>query len=109
MRSCPDCGGELESGSIMDHRGEGMAMVQQYAKSEVPTTPLAFFMGLSETDFTNVRRVVTYRCVGCNRLYSYAQDRVIMSSYPGYGQRLILIVMIFVVVVIFLTLFVSGM
>ncbi len=93
----------------MDNRGDGIAMVQRYGKAEVPRTSSPFFISFTETNFTDVRRVIVYRCLSCNRLYHYAQDVVIMSKYPEYSQKLILIAMIFMAVIILLTLFLSAL
>lgn len=80
---CPDCKGTLEKGCVIDHT-YGSALVQRYAKAEVPTTPLKLMMGMHETDFNDVRRVTTYRCTQCNRLFQYAQSFVIV---PNLGVR----------------------
>jgi hypothetical protein len=74
ISKCPDCGGALEEGAILDYTYGGVA-VQRHAKAVVPKKE-PFALG-PETSFHDIRRVVSYRCVKCNRLYPYAQDFVL--------------------------------
>lgn len=78
LKKCPDCNGELESGCIIDHT-YGSVLIQRYVKAEVPKNNKSVFW-IRETDFSDVRRVITYRCVSCNRLFNYAQDFLSVSN-----------------------------
>jgi len=79
MDKCPDCNGELEKGCLLDHT-YGLALVQRFAKAEIPVGNQKIIWGTREIDFTNVRRVITYRCTKCNRLFNYAQDSLAASN-----------------------------
>lgn len=81
ITKCPDCGGELENGCMMDSTYGGV-FVQRYAKSEIPKTS-KIPMRLSEADFYDIRRVVSHRCTKCNRIFSYAQDIIIEKNLPA--------------------------
>lgn len=81
MDKCPDCKGELEKGCMIDH-GYGVVITQRYAKADISEGPEKLF--IYETDFNDVRRVITYRCTKCNRLFQYAQNFVIV---PNLGER----------------------
>lgn len=72
IKSCPDCNGELESGTIIDNT-HGGSLVQRYAEATIPESEKKF-MWFTETKFRNIRYVKTYRCKDCNRLFSYAAD-----------------------------------
>jgi len=79
MHKCPDCHSDLEKGYVMDHT-HGAILVQRYAKGEIPTAPQKMVMGLYESTPSDVRRIYTYRCTGCNRLFNYAQDFLAVSN-----------------------------
>jgi len=100
ITKCPDCNGELEKGAIMDYTYGGIA-VERYAKTEVPRKQK--FALLSEGNFQDIRRVITYRCTKCNRLFSYAQDIVLgnnvwQTAKKGYIYAIISTVVIFTVI-----------
>jgi DNA-directed RNA polymerase subunit RPC12/RpoP len=78
FKKCPDCSAELEAGYIIDHT-YGSTLVQRYVKAEAPKVNKSVIW-LRETEFSDIRRVITYRCVNCNRLFSYAQDFLSASN-----------------------------
>ncbi len=105
MDKCPDCNGELEKGCMIDHT-YGAVIVQRYAKAEMPETPQKLVVGIHETDFNDIRRVITYRCTKCNKLFQYAQSFVTIPSL-GARNRNIMIVAFGVAIVIMVVGFLS--
>lgn len=79
ITKCPDCEGEFEKGVIMDHVYGGIA-VQRYARSDVPDTGFQLKLSQAENPFYDVRKVMTYRCTKCNRLFSYALPTVTVKD-----------------------------
>ena len=106
MKKCPDCKGDFEKGCIVD-AGYGAVTVQRYARSDVKDTK-AVVMGVNEEDFYDLRKVVTYRCTKCNRLFSYALNTVLVEDvgkrtkkhlYVVLGISLLLFFIIYVMIV----------
>lgn len=106
ITKCPDCGGELEEGAIMDSTYGGI-LIERYAKTKMPQEQK--FALVTESDFQDIRRVITYRCTKCNRLFPYAQDIILGKNVwqavkKGYLYIIILVVMVFTVAGIIATL-----
>jgi len=98
LTKCPDCGGELEEGAIMDFTYGGVG-VERYGKTTVPTEQKLALV--TEANFQDIRRVISYRCVKCNRLFSYTQDIVLgksiwHASRKNYQYLVIFLIIIFV-------------
>lgn len=53
----------------------GAITIEKYAKTKVPEGQK--FIGMTESNFQDIRRVVTFRCIKCNRLFPYAQNTVL--------------------------------
>ena len=102
FNKCPDCGGELENGLILDHT-YGAVFTSRYAKGEVPTNKSQNVIFIHENDYKDVRRVMTKRCTKCNRLFSYAQDFVLMSDPKKAYTKSLLVVFAIVGVIFALT------
>ncbi len=85
IKKCSDCGGELEEGAMMDFT-YGAVGIQRHAKTQMPQDGQKFQFGMHEASFEDIRRVVAFRCVKCNRIYHYAQDFVLMKSLWA-GQK----------------------
>jgi len=82
MTKCPDCGGELENGALLDGNDQG-ALIQRYAKVDsLPADfPKKVIMSPVETNFKDVRRVLAYRCTKCNKIQIYAQEVFVPGNY----------------------------
>jgi len=107
LTKCPDCGGEFEEGAIMDFTYGGVG-VERYGKTIVPREQK--FRMAAEANFENIRRVVTYRCISCNRLYPYAQDiiqgkNVWHASRKNYLYTVIFLIIIFAFIFLFAEVF----
>jgi hypothetical protein len=96
---CPDCGGELEQGTLMDY-AYNKIFVQRYAQANIPSTNKTKF-GIFETNFLNHRRVIAKRCIVCNRIFLYAQNFITDTEAMEKRANIIIILIIIVSVLIF--------
>ena len=99
MNTCPDCKGELEKGCILDHAYGGVG-AQRYAKANLPESSPSMTLKFFEADFNDIRRVITYRCKKCNRLFQYAQNLVLMSSAAKNRNKFLLIYFGIVIIIV---------
>lgn len=105
MNKCPDCGGEFENGVMLDTT-YGSTLVQRYAKSDnVPSGTKNYIIGNNEANFTDLRRVLAYRCIKCNRIFQYAQDSIVLKDLNKRVRRLYIflvagLVIVFTVIII---------
>ena len=67
-KKCPECGGKMEEGFIIDHK----KLVTRWLKG--PPEP-SFWQGMT-TKGKECRAVTTWRCVQCGFLKSYAVTEV---------------------------------
>lgn len=95
LTKCPDCGGDLEEGANMDSTSGGIG-IQRYAKATIPRD-VKVKLSLIETDFEDIRRVISYRCTKCNRIYSYAQDIVLGKGTIKQANKIWLFFIIFII------------
>ncbi len=65
-RKCGDCGGEMEAGFLVDFTPGPTH--GRWCKGDIHTT----YLGRAQIDRDDTRTVVTYRCLGCGFLRSYA-------------------------------------
>ncbi len=108
MKNCPDCGGDFENGVMLDTT-YGAVIIQRYAKSNnIPDDSRNFKLAVTESNFEDLRRVVAYRCMKCNRIFQYAQDAVVMQSLTKRTRRMYLVVVI-VLIVIFAAVFLPSL
>lgn len=91
MKKCPDCKGDFERGCIVDV-GYGAVMVQRYARSDVKDIN-AVVMGVNEEKFYDLRKVITYRCTKCNRLFSYALNTVLVADVGRRTKKYVFVVL----------------
>jgi hypothetical protein len=68
--TCAGCGGEMEEGFVLDRGSYGFPGEQQWVEGEKKRS---FWTGL-ETEDRRLFKVMTYRCVRCGRLESYARE-----------------------------------
>lgn len=107
MTKCPDCGGEFEEGCILDHT-YGAVAIQRYARSDMPDVGNKLVMGINEGKYYDVRKVVTYRCKKCNRLFPYALDTVLVTDVSARSNKMIWVVIIFFVVAVYIGIVLSA-
>ena len=69
--TCAGCGGTMEEGFVLDRAHYSFPAEQQWTGG-VPER--SFWTGL-KIDEERLYTVVTYRCVGCGRLESYAREK----------------------------------
>lgn len=92
IKKCPDCGGSLEAGAIIDHT-YGSLLVQRYARTNVPDVKAKLTFSTFEEQFNDARKVVNYRCIKCNRLFPYAQEVIQMENVNNSGTKRAVIAM----------------
>ena len=94
MNKCSDCGGELEKGVLLDHT-LGFVAIQRYAQSDnIPTDTNIPLSGRIEANFKNIRRVLAFRCMKCNKINTYAQDIVFTEKKVKYLQLRVLAILL---------------
>lgn len=94
MQTCPDCQGTLEKGCLLDHT-YGSTIAQRYAKTEVSNATNQTIMGMAESEFKDIRRVIAYRCTKCNRIFQYAQDSIIIPNLSQVNKKIMTIFYVF--------------
>lgn len=100
MKKCPDCGGDFENGVILDST-YGATLVQRYAKSgNVPSGTKNYIIGTNEANFTDLRRVVAYRCLKCNRIFQYAQDSIVLKDLNRRTKRIWMVFFLIIVAIL---------
>lgn len=104
LKSCPDCHGELESGAIMDNT-YGAVLVQMYGRNSDEAK--GYFPWVVTAQFEDVRKVITYRCQSCNRLFSYANNDIVAKNAKAIMNRRIWLILL--VLTIFSIIYVSFM
>ncbi len=107
IKTCPDCKGELEQGTILDYTHSSI-LGERYAKVDKIPVGKKMFMWLTETDYKDIRRVISYRCVDCNRLFPYAQDEIISTSGVSNLSKNFLTVFLISLIAITFILIISG-
>ena len=68
--TCAACGCEMEEGFVIDHGHYSFPAEQQWVEGEPKRS---FWTGL-DIDDKRAYKVMTYRCVRCGRLESYARE-----------------------------------
>jgi hypothetical protein len=98
MKTCPDCGGNLEEGALIDFT-YGQVVAQRYGKANLPKNKKFHeYTNSIETDFTDTRRVQALRCQKCNRIFLYAQDIVLDKNIKRGVNTLLLTTAIVVMI-----------
>lgn len=69
--ACARCGAKMEEGFMLDRGGYNYPGEQQWVEG---APQRSFWTGL-KLDEERLFKVVTYRCVGCGRLESYAREK----------------------------------
>lgn len=87
MNKCPDCQGDLEKGVLLDQT-YGAVTAQRYAKAEIADKKDSKVMGVFESNFSDIRRVVALRCLKCNRVFLYAQNTITISNLNARGKKM---------------------
>lgn len=72
LSECPRCRGKMEAGIIVDNGSSGVTYQQQWMEGVAETS---IWTGL-KTKGHLCHKVVTFRCVSCGYLESYAPDHV---------------------------------
>ncbi|MCR4329836.1 MAG: hypothetical protein NUV65_04815 [Candidatus Roizmanbacteria bacterium] len=100
---CPDCKGLLEEGAILDFT-YGSVMVERYAKTQIPTNKKGIqgMKWVHEGQFNDLRRVISKRCMSCNRIFHYAQDEILIQNLNANTNKTMLIIttILFVVMIV---------
>ncbi len=95
MNKCSDCQGDLEKGALID-TSYGTNLVQRFAKSDnIPSDPKFLIVGNNEANFTDIRRVIAYRCIKCNRIFQYAQETVVIKDLNKRVKNLYVLIFLF--------------
>lgn len=110
MNKCSDCQGDLEKGALLDFTNYA-TIAQRFAKSDnIPTNTSS--VGVNEANFKDIRRVIAYRCVKCNRIFQYAQDIIITDDlnkqYKKQSLAMILLtpgIIILILLIVFVVIF----
>lgn len=66
--NCPKCKSEMEEGFVVDHGHFSLPSVSHWAKGPPKIA------ALTGTSVTDTKQIITFRCVGCGYLESYARD-----------------------------------
>lgn len=76
-KKCRSCGGELESGFPLDFAYASL-IVGRYAKGVAPKGKK--MIGLRESKFEEMRKIIAYRCTKCNLLEYYADEEAVTGK-----------------------------
>ncbi len=81
MKNCPDCKGELVKGSVIDftYGGSNASMFAENDNAE------SKHISSIRNNFRNLRKIIAYRCVSCNRIFQYAGTEVIRNNINTAG------------------------
>jgi hypothetical protein len=93
MNKCPDCQGDLEKGVLLD-QSYGQITAQRYAKAEIADSKDPKMMGVFESNFSDIRRIVALRCLKCNRVFLYAQNTITVSNLNARGKKIFLLIFV---------------
>lgn len=93
IQKCVDCQGDMEMGCLLDHSYTTI-LSQRYAKINIADTNHYGKSTFRQADFRDLRKVITYRCLKCNKLYHYAEDSVEipnLKKWVGSRTRVVLL------------------
>ncbi len=93
LKICPDCKGELEKGSTIDHVYTAV-LPGYYAQNENAGVPNLGF----KFNFKNVREIIAFRCKSCNRIFSYAAPNLITARKTPFILWILLILFLIVII-----------
>ncbi len=72
QRNCPECGGRMQTGFLIDRRQGLEARAIEWAEGE----PVRNWLGVLRLRGRTRYRAATFRCEKCGRLASWAHDRL---------------------------------
>lgn len=74
MNTCPNCGGTLEKGYLLDRDGKSSISRQaRWARGELDSSLMgALFQRSVTQNVQDTLPVTTWRCLGCGKLESFA-------------------------------------
>lgn len=101
LQKCPDCGGELEKGRVVDY-SYGGGTFSQYVKVEGVNQ--SFIVDVSE------KRVITaLRCTKCNRIFQYASEDVIkVSPARRTANKMMILLVCVMAILLIITIAISS-
>jgi transposase len=66
---CPKCGSEMTEGFLLE-----TGLLSDPRQKWVDGRPVVGIFGIAKTAERDIRRVQTFRCIGCGLLESYAKE-----------------------------------
>lgn len=100
IEKCPDCGGELEKGVIPDYLYGGVVTILRYIKGEKSSFTFPFVRVPINSNF---RLINSYRCVKCNRVFLYTDEKeTVFSTVQKKFWGLVALILVIMVAIAFL-------
>jgi len=96
IKSCPDCSGVLEKGSILDSTYGGINTSMYVENNQADNNSISSY----KNTFTNWRKIIAYRCKSCNRIFNYASPTIIKKSSKIINNVYLMVAMILLILII---------